>query len=137
MRRFRKKTGLPFQGGSRLPRPAKTSHPVTTSTGRQVRSSQEKVCAEFLSQHRIRFIYEPLLLLSGRQYRPDFYLPDLDIFIEICGFIHMPFYRDRMEEKKRVYASQGLRVEFIEVGPGRPLRKQLELLFGHTPSGQP
>lgn len=135
MRRFRKKTGLPFQGGVRLPRLAQISHPVSTKTGRQVRSSHERVCAEFLTERQIRFVYEPLLLLSGRQFRPDFYLPDYGFFIEICGFVHMPFYRDRMEEKKRIYAAQGLRVEFLETGRGKPVRKQLELLLDNSTSG--
>ncbi len=47
----------------------------------------------------------------------------------------MPFYRDRMEEKKRIYAAQGLRVEFLETGRGKPVRKQLELLLDNSTSG--
>lgn len=90
---------------------------------------QEKACAEYLTANGIEFVYEPLLLLSGKQYRPDFYLPKLGIFIEICGFTHMPFYRDRMEEKRRVYASQGLNVHFIEIRSKKALISELGLLI--------
>lgn len=70
-------------------------------------------------------MYEPLLLLSGKQYRPDFYLPELSLFIEICGFTHMPFYRDRIELKQKVYAAQGLRCAFIMARSEKSLKEQL------------
>ncbi len=129
MRSFRRKTGVPLQQGRRSPRKRFGSGTVATSTGRPVRSKHEKMCAEYLAANGVEFIYEPLLLLSGRQFRPDFYLPKLGIFIEICGYTHMPFYRDRMEEKRRVYAAQGLTVHFIEPRAGKSLKEQLDRLI--------
>jgi len=73
----------------------------------------------------INFVYEPLLLLSGKQYRPDFYLPEFSLFIEICGFTHMPFYRDRIDLKQKVYAAKGLRCAFIVSRSVKSLREQL------------
>ena len=128
MRNYRKKTGIPLQHVPSARRKGLAAPAVKTSTGRQVRSKSEKLCAEFLAANGIQFIYEPLLLLSGRQFRPDFYLPDSGTFIEICGFTHMPYYCDRMEEKRRIYAAQGLVVHFIEVRSGKPLKSQLEEL---------
>ena len=96
-----------------------------TKLGRPMRSRLEKSCAEFLTDRNIEFIYEPLLLLSGKQYRPDFYLPKFGLFVEICGFTHMPYYRDRIELKQKVYSAQGLNCAFIVARSERALRSQL------------
>lgn len=53
------------------------------------------------------------MLLGGRQFRPDFYLPDFNLFIEICGYNHQPYYRDRRIYKEQVYKKQGLRAIFV------------------------
>lgn len=79
----------------------------------KVRSKYEKVCAELLEKNKIRFQYEPLILLEGRQYRPDFYLPDYDLFLEICGYGHMPFYNDRIAQKQKIYEKCRLKAVFI------------------------
>lgn len=125
MRKFNRKTGVPLQRGERSIRSKLPAPSVENRAGRPVRSQLEKCCAEFLGERSIQFIYEPLLLLSGKQYRPDFYLPEYGLFIEICGFTHMPFYRDRVELKQKVYAAQGLRCLFIEARTGKSLKDQL------------
>jgi len=53
------------------------------------------------------------MLIGGRQFRPDFYLPDHNLFIEICGYNHQPYYQDRRFYKERIYKKQGLRAVFI------------------------
>ncbi len=114
MSRFQRKTGrYSPTPGVKLPRVPKNPHTLTTNSGRQVRSKLEQQCADYLSNHDIEFKYEPLMLLAGRQYRPDFYLPEYGVFIEICGYNHMPFYRDRQEEKRKRYARHGMKVIFI------------------------
>ena len=56
--------------------------------GRWMRSSWEIAFAKFLNLHKISWSYEPrrFILKSGKQYTPDFYLPDFDLWIEIKGF---------------------------------------------------
>ncbi len=115
--------------GQRTSRPRFAAPAVETKSGRPVRSRLEKCCAEYLTEKCITFVYEPLLLLSGRQYRPDFYLPELRLFIEICGFTHMPFYRDRIELKQKVYAAQGLRCAFIMARTEKSLKEQLSAVL--------
>lgn len=115
----------------------KLAPPAVPTSGRPVRSSHEKACVEFLEEHAIRYQYEPLLLLSGRQFRPDFYLPDLGLFIEICGYVHMPFYRDRMEEKRKIYEALGLKVLFVVPERGNQLRRQLANLLPGCQSSRP
>ena len=58
-----------------------------TLSGDRVKSFEELIVANFLSLNGIKFIYEnPYLIETAtrkrRQYRPDFYLPDYDIYIE-------------------------------------------------------
>lgn len=111
--------------GTRIPRKRKFEPVLETLSGVKVRSQLEKYCADFLHENKIRFQYEPLMLLGGRQFRPDFYLPDHNLFLEICGYNHMPFYRDRISSKKEIYEKHGLQVVFIE---GKTPRTMLSLL---------
>lgn len=99
--------------GVKLARKMKFEPTLETNSGIKVRSRYEKTCADYLFENKIVFQYEPLLLLGGRQFRPDFYLPEHNLFIEICGYNHMPFYRDRVAEKRRVYERHKLNVIFI------------------------
>lgn len=114
MSRFHRKTGRhsPTRG-IKLRRVPKNPHKLTTNSGRKVRSRLEQQCADYLTDRGIRFEYEPLMLLAGRQFRPDFYLPDYGVFIEICGYTHMPFYSDRVEEKRSLYARHRMKAIFI------------------------
>lgn len=99
---------------------------MEAGTGVKVRSGYEKKCVEYFEKNHIRFSYEPLILLEGRQYRPDFFLPDLNLFVEICGYRHMPHYRDRMEFKRRLYEKHNLRAVFISYSGRGSLEKLLE-----------
>ncbi len=110
-RRFLKRT--PHARGIKLRRNEKFQASIETDSGVKVRSNYEKVCADLLHENDIEFIYEPLILIEGKKYRPDFYLPQYDLFIEICGYNHMPFYRDRMKFKRDLFRKANLRAEFI------------------------
>ncbi len=127
-----KKDGRPGPtAGVRYHRPKIKPPHLTAGDRVQVRSRYEKECVEFFEERSINYKYEPLILLAGKQYRPDFYLPDRDLFIEICGFTHMPFYIDRVEQKRQLYTRHGLKAIFI-VHNGRgslkdKLRRALDL----------
>jgi hypothetical protein len=97
-----------FKPRAKIPEPT-----FSTSANIKVRSQYEKKCAEYLKKRNIKFVYEPLILLAGRQYRPDFFLPEYDLFLEICGYNHMPFYNNRTAFKKRLYQKHNLRAIFI------------------------
>ena len=53
------------------------------------------------------------MLLGGRKFRPDFYLPEYNLFVEICGYNHQPYYRDRVKLKRNIYEKNGLKSVFI------------------------
>jgi hypothetical protein len=91
-RRFSKSGKHAPPRGERLKRQERNAPRYDTQAGVKVRSRLEQRCADVLTDAGIVFQYEPLLLLAGRQYRPDFFLPEFNLFLEICGYRHMPFY---------------------------------------------
>ncbi len=126
-RKIFKKDGrrVPLRGVRRpsrgLPKPS-----VPASPGRKVRSKLESRVAAWLDSRNIAYQYEPLILLEGKQYRPDFFLPQFNLFLEICGFGHMPYYSDRVELKRQMYEKHGLRAIFIKYNGRGSLEKMLE-----------
>lgn len=82
--------------------------------GIKVRSKLELKCIEIFDKYGIEFQYEPLMLLRGRQLRPDFYLPDYNLFFEICGLRHMPYYDEKYIGKEKVYENSKLDVIIID-----------------------
>lgn len=126
-----KKDGRPGPAaGVRYNRPKIKPPAVPVADKLRVRSRYEKECVEYFEEQGITYKYEPLIILVGKQYRPDFYLPDFDLFVEICGFNHMPYYTDRVEQKKQLYRHHGLKAVFI-IHSGRgsikdKLRRALE-----------
>lgn len=121
-----KKTGKPGQiKGTRLKRNLKFGPVIPASSGIKVRSQYEKICADWLNRNDIEFQYEPLMLIKGRQFRPDFYLPQHNLFLEICGYNHMPFYRDSIARKKALYDKYGLKSVFVNCGNLKSLPARL------------
>jgi len=105
---------------------------LETESGVKVRSKYERTCADYLYRENVRFEYEPLMLVGGKQVRPDFYLPDYNLFLEICGYDHMPYYRSRIARKQRLFKGLGLKAVFIHYdGKGsleEMIRAELESL---------
>ena len=73
----------------------------------KLKSAGERTIATALDHYGIPFIYEPKLpiLDSGRRrvFRPDFYLPNQDIYIEYFGRAGNDGYDLRSAEKMRLY----------------------------------
>ncbi|MBD3233409.1 MAG: hypothetical protein GF315_06760 [candidate division Zixibacteria bacterium] len=128
----------PHTRGVKLKRNKKFLPSLDTNAGVKVRSHYEKVCADFLHENNVEFIYEPLIIIEGKKYRPDFYLPEYDLFIEICGYNHMPFYRDRIKFKRELYRKNNMRSEFISVHNNHNyeqfIRKRLSLIINSLSS---
>ncbi|MCP4634387.1 MAG: hypothetical protein GY855_15780 [candidate division Zixibacteria bacterium] len=99
--------------GIKLHRKKKFEPVLETKSGIKVRSKYEVTTANYLYNNSIEFLYEPLMILGGQQYRPDFYLPEYNLFLEICGYNHMPYYRDRSAYKYETYKRHGLQFIFI------------------------
>jgi DNA helicase-4 len=54
----------------------------TTLNGTQVRSKSEQYIADWLFRHNIRFDYEPEVNFRDFDFRPDFYIPEANLYIE-------------------------------------------------------
>ncbi|KAA3634787.1 MAG: hypothetical protein DWP97_06320 [Calditrichaeota bacterium] len=109
-----------------IPKKMRNKPDVETDSGIFVRSQYEKITVKFFLEKKLQFVYEPLIILDGKQYRPDFFLSKHNLFIEICGFIHMPNYRDRVKFKKELYEKNNLKALFIEFDGKGSLENLLE-----------
>lgn len=54
----------------------------TSLNGTKVRSKSEQYIADWLYRHSIKFEYEPLLNVKDFDFRPDFFVPDANLYIE-------------------------------------------------------
>ena len=83
---------------------------IRTTDGTLVQSDGERRIAEWLAAHRIAYRYDDRLrIIEGRQIRPDFYLPELDIYIEYWGMDTLD-YKIGMLIKQQMYQHAGKRL---------------------------
>jgi hypothetical protein len=83
---------------------------IRAKDGTWVQSDGERVIAEILSAENIRFRYdERFRILDGYAIRPDFYLPEFDIYIEYWGMTTAD-YKIGMLKKQQLYQQQGKRL---------------------------
>ena len=72
-----------------------------------MQSDGERRIAELLSAENIRFRYdERFRILDGYAIRPDFYLPEFDVYIEYWG-MDTADYKIGMLKKQQLYQQQG------------------------------
>ena len=108
---------------------------ITTKAGTLVQSDGERMIADWLTAHHIAYRYdERYRILSGHAIRPDFYLPELDVYLEYWG-MDTADYKIGMLKKQQLYQQEGKRL--ISLYPqDKPkldaiLRHKLAL-FGYT-----
>jgi hypothetical protein len=113
---------------------------IVARAGTLVQSDGERRIADWLTAHRIAFRYdERFRILSGHAVRPDFYLPELDVYIEYWG-MDTADYKIGMLKKQQLYQQEGKRV--ISLHPtAKPhldsvLRAKLALFGFTTPPSQ-
>lgn len=110
---------------------------ITATAGTLVQSDGERLIADWLSAHSIAFRYdERFRILSGHAVRPDFYLPELDVYIEYWG-MDTADYKIGMLKKQQLYQQEGKRL--ISIHPPDKARldailRQKLALFGYTPA---
>ncbi len=107
---------------------------ITTKAGTLVQSDGERLIADWLASQGIAYRYdERFRILSGHAIRPDFYLPELDIYIEYWG-MDTADYKIGMLKKQQLYQQEGKRL--ISLHPPDKPRLDAILcaklaLFGH------
>ena len=83
---------------------------IRTKDGTFVQSDGERRIAEWLAEHRIAYRYdERFRILDGYAIRPDFYLPEYDLYIEYWG-MDTADYKIGMLKKQQLYQQQGKKV---------------------------
>ena len=99
-------------------------HELRTLQGELVKSFEECLIANFLYLNGVRYEYErryeePTATTKRRQYAPDFYLPDADVYIEHFAlskdgrtprFINRANYTAGREWKLRLHAEHGTKL---------------------------
>lgn len=108
---------------------------IAAKAGTLVQSDGEKRIADLLSAHGIAYRYdERYRILNGHAIRPDFYLPELDVYIEYWG-MDTTEYKIGMLKKQQLYQQEGKRL--ISIYPKDKSRlysilRQKLSLFGHN-----
>lgn len=83
---------------------------IRTTDGTLVQSDGERSIAEWLAARQIAYRYDDRLrIVEGRQIRPDFYLPEYDVYIEYWGMDTLD-YKIGMLIKQQMYQHAGKRL---------------------------
>ena len=86
------------------------SKTVEAGDGTVVQSRGERMIAEWLAAHGLVYRYDAKFRIIGEfQIRPDFYLPELDVYIEYWG-MDTPQYKMSMYKKQTLYQQEGKRL---------------------------
>ncbi|MDA3800364.1 MAG: hypothetical protein PF692_14965 [Kiritimatiellae bacterium] len=76
---------------------------IVVKDGTLVQSKGEKLIAQWLSDHNVKYRYdERFRIIEGYAVRPDFYLPEFDVYIEYWGMDTID-YKIGMLKKLKVY----------------------------------
>jgi hypothetical protein len=83
---------------------------IRTVDGTLVQSDGERRITEWFASHGIVYRYDARLrIIEGFQIRPDFYLPEYDVYIEYWG-MDTPRYKAGMYLKQDLYMHAGKRL---------------------------
>ena len=83
---------------------------VETRDGTVVQSEGERRIADWLTAHGLAYRYDAKFrIIAEFQIRPDFYLPELDVYIEYWG-LDTPQYKMSMYKKQTLYQQEGKRL---------------------------
>lgn len=83
---------------------------IRAKDGTWVQSDGERLICEALDAERIKYRYdERFRILDGYAIRPDFYLPEFDVYIEYWG-MDTADYKIGMLKKQQLYQQQGKRL---------------------------
>jgi hypothetical protein len=92
---------------------------IETKAGTLVQSEGERLVAEWLAANKVAFRYdERFRIVEGYAIRPDFYLPEFDVYVEYWG-MDTADYKIGMLKKQKLYQQEGKRLISL-YPPDRP-----------------
>jgi hypothetical protein len=108
---------------------------IPVAAGSYVQSDGERIVAEELATLGLCFRYDNRFrIIKGYAIRPDFYLPELDLYIEYWGMEDKLDYRIGMLEKQKLYQQAGKRLLSLYAHEKprlrETLREKLRLFLG-------
>ena len=110
---------------------------IEAQDGTVVQSQGERRIAEWLTAHGLAYRYDAKYRIIGEfQIRPDFYLPELDVYIEYWG-LDTPQYKMSMYKKQMLYQQEGKRLVSVyprDLSSLDALLSSKLRLFGYTVS---
>ncbi len=104
---------------------------IQAEDGTVVQSDGERIIAEELTALGIAFRYDNRFrIIKGYAIRPDFYLPEFDLYIEYWGMEENLDYRIGMLEKKKLYQQAGKKLLSLYAHEKARLREALREKLG-------
>ncbi|MHA1584818.1 MAG: hypothetical protein ACTSVU_03940 [Promethearchaeota archaeon] len=101
--------------------------------GHIVRSLSECVLDNYFHRNGISHKYEDIIVKSmnsaDKQYKYDWYFPDVDLYIEFFGFSGKK-YKKNTEDKKKFYRKHHLKMISIEPSDLDKITEKIPLKFG-------
>jgi len=109
---------------------------IETRSGTLVQSDGERIISDYLHSRCISFRYdERIRLIEGYAIRPDFYLPEYDVYIEYWGMDTLD-YKIGMMKKQKLYQMEGKKLISLYFKDKTRLTEILrEKLSAFIPSG--
>jgi hypothetical protein len=99
---------------------------IRAKDGTLVQSHGERMIAEYLDEHSIDYRYdERFRIIDGMAIRPDFYLPEFDVYIEYWG-MDTADYKIGMLKKQKLYQQQGKKLISLHFKDKGRLKEVLE-----------
>ncbi|HEW79232.1 MAG TPA: HEAT repeat domain-containing protein [Phycisphaerales bacterium] len=103
---------------------------IRAKDGTWVQSDGERLICEALDAERIRYRYdERFRILDGYAIRPDFYLPEFDVYIEYWG-MDTADYKIGMLKKQQLYQQQGKKLVSLYPEDKPRMRERLLSMLG-------
>ena len=99
---------------------------IEAANGTVVQSDGERIIADELTVMGLEFRYDNRFrIIKGYAIRPDFYLPELDVYIEYWGMADNLDYRIGMLEKLKLYQQAGKKLISLHAREKPRLREAL------------
>ena len=100
---------------------------LRTTDGVAVQSHGERRIGSWLAAHHISYFYDERITVAGDiALRPDFYLPEFDVYIEYWG-MDTPEYLANMEKKRFLYRRDRKKLISLSYRDDANLERLLEL----------
>lgn len=110
----------------------------TSLNGTHVRSKSEQYIADWLFRHNIRFLYEPKVNFRDFDFRPDFYIPEANVYLEHVSDKSFPM-SDKEQQFKiggkllvKTYESQTKNSAFFNLALERVIKNRLPANYDFT-----